>query len=429
MDWKEMIERWVDGHRKQLLEWNRELVSIPSVNSCTDGAEAEAQVYIRSRLENMNFEVETFLPTDIPGIEEHPAYLSGRSYVNRPNVVGRKRGTGRGKSLLVSGHIDTVPLAGGVWSVDPFSGIVKDGKQYGLGLFDMKSGLAAALAASQALEDLQIRLEGDLLFESVVDEEFGGANGTLACRLRGLEADLAIIPEPTNLAICPGNQGGSMYRIIYFGNSGRIFSGETVVNPVFAGARFLEMFREYQIYHAQKQTASVWFDGVKLPAYIQGMVAGDVELPLFDRAPAECRIDVWIQHFPETTEEQAYDDLIRFYERYASTDSLLATLPVRFEKLIRFIPGTELAVNHPSLPVLQCVSEQWVEGGLPIHGAPFACDAFLFNQFSSTPVVIWGPKGGNAHAADEFIDVEDWLILVKLYALTMIEWCGANKPG
>src|SRR5919108_1834799 len=213
----EAINGWVEDNRRTILDLNRALVSIPSENRYPDGDEEGVQRFVEGLLEDLDCETETFLPTDVPGLAEHPAYLGGRNYEGRPNVVGKKKGAGGGRTILFSGHVDTVPRGEDPWSVDPFCGLTEGGKQYGLGIFDMKGGMAAAMMALRALNELDIHLEGDVTIETVVDEEFGGANGTLACRLRGYEADVAIVPEPSNLAICPQNQGGGMFRISFVG--------------------------------------------------------------------------------------------------------------------------------------------------------------------------------------------------------------------
>ena len=70
------------------------------------------------------------------------------------------------------------------------------------------------------LKDLGIELNGDLLFESVVDEENAGSNGTLASRLRGYNADIAIVPEPSMLSVCPACKGGKAYKFITEGKAG-----------------------------------------------------------------------------------------------------------------------------------------------------------------------------------------------------------------
>jgi acetylornithine deacetylase len=421
------INDWVEENRRAVLDLNRALVSLPSENRYPDGDEKRVQAFVEGYLEGLDCETDVFLPTDVPGLMEHPAYLGGRNYEGRPNVVGKKEGIGEGRSILFSGHMDTVPRGEDPWSVDPFSGVVEEGKQYGLGIFDMKGGMAAAMMALRALDELGVRLQGDVTIETVVDEEFGGANGTLACRLRGYGADVAIVPEPSNLVICPRNQGGSMFRISFEGKPGRSFSGEELLNPVYAAARFLEIFRDYEAYHREKTPGSRFFENDPgLPAYVQGVRAAASDLPLSDRVPSRCTMDVWIQCYPETSEEELRQDFVSFCEERMKGDEVLSEVRPNIEKLIRFLPGTGIPEDHEILEVATRAARQVYEEGLPVEGAPFACDSFMFNLHSDTPALIWGPKGGNAHAPDEYIEVEPFMDLVKMYALTMVEWCGVT---
>jgi acetylornithine deacetylase len=422
------IDDWVEENRRTILDLNRTLVSIPSENRYPHGDEKEVQEFVEGCLEDLGCKTDTFCPTDVPGLTKHPAYLGGRSYEERPNVVGKKRGAGGGRSILFSGHMDTVPRGGDPWSVDPFSGTAEEGRQYGLGIFDMKGGMAAAMMAVRALNELGVRLKGDVMIETVVDEEFGGANGTLACRLRGYEADVAIVPEPSNLSICPQNQGGGMFRVSFEGEPGRSFSGEELLNPVYAAARFLEAFREYEAYHKRKRSNSRFFArDPGLPAYAQGMRAASSDLPLSDRVPSRCTIDVWIQCYPETSEEELRRDFVTFVEDRMRGDEILSEIRPNIEKLIRFLPGTGIPEGHEIVEVATRVARQVYEEGLPVEGAPFACDSFVFNLHSLTPALIWGPKGANAHAPDEYVEVESFMDLVKMYALTMVEWCGVSR--
>ena len=421
----EAIDGWVEVNHQTILYLNRTLVSIPSENRYPHGDEKRVQEFVEGCLEELGLRTDVFLPTDVPGLTEHPAYLAGRSYEGRPNVVGKKEGTGGGRSILFSGHMDTVPLGEDPWSLDPFSGAVKEGKQYGLGIFDMKGGMAAAITAVRALDELDIRLKGDVTIETVVDEEFGGANGTLACRLRGYEADVAIVPEPSNLAICPQNQGGGMFRVSLEGRPGRSFSGEELLNPAYAAARFLEVFREYEAYHKGKRSSSKFFENDPgPPAYVQGVQATSSDLPLSDRVPSRCTVDVWIQCYPETSEGELRRDFVTFVEDRMREDEILSEVRPKIERLIRFLPGTGIPEDHEIVEVATQVARRVYENGLPVEGAPFACDSFVFNLHSDTPALIWGPSGGNAHAPDEYVEIEPFMDLVKMFALTMVEWCG-----
>jgi acetylornithine deacetylase len=422
---KVRLEQWIQAHRQEALELTRSLVSTPSMNRVPDGDELRVQRFVADYLSGLGCEVDVFQPDEVPQLLTHDGYLPGRNYRDRPVVVGRKQGTGGGKSLLFSGHMDTVPLTDDRWTVDPFSGTEVGGKQYGLGIFDMKAGMAAAMFALRALGELGVALPGDVSVETVVDEEFGGANGTLASRLRGHRADAAIVPEPSNLIICPATQGGIMMRIVFTGATGRDFSGEALFNPVFAAARFVDIFRRFDSMYCRKTSADPWYrNGPPLTCYLQGIRGGDMSLPLFDRTPGVCTIDVWIQCFPGTNEEELRREFTDFCLAQAAEDDLLRDHSPRFEKLIRFLPGASLVPGHALTSAAERVMGAVDPERLAVRGAPFACDAFIFEQYSDIPVIVWGPTGGNAHAPDEFIEIDDYLQLIGLYALMMVEWCG-----
>lgn len=113
----------------------------------------------------------------------------------------------------MNGHIDVVP-EGSVkdWKYEPYQAVEENGKIYGRGSTDMKGGNIALLFALEALHACDVKLKGDVLFQSVVDEECGGA-GTLSAIMRGYRADGALIPEPTNMKLFIKQQGSMWFRI------------------------------------------------------------------------------------------------------------------------------------------------------------------------------------------------------------------------
>ena len=90
---------------------------------------------------------------------------------NRANVIGKMEGMGERKALLLNGHLDTVPPGDLGWTVDPFSGVLKDGKVFGRGTTDMKGGLAAMLVAMKMVKENGLKLKGDLIFAGTAGEE------------------------------------------------------------------------------------------------------------------------------------------------------------------------------------------------------------------------------------------------------------------
>ena len=134
-------------------------------------------------------------------MKDYPSYNPGHSYKGRPDLVAVYKGSGGGRSLILNGHIDTMP-SGSLekWDTDPWTLTEKDGKLYGLGADDMKGGLSAEILGLELALSLGFQPKGDIIIESVVDEE-GGGNGSLAAAAAGYKADAAIIAEGSLLNV------------------------------------------------------------------------------------------------------------------------------------------------------------------------------------------------------------------------------------
>ena len=123
---------------------------------------------------------------------------AGHHFRGRPQLVARRAGAGGGRSLLFNGHIDVVtPEPRERWTTDPFGADVRDGRLYGRGACDMKGGVAAMVVATEVLAALDVPLRGDLLVNTVTDEESTGARRRSRPSRTASRADGAIIPEPT----------------------------------------------------------------------------------------------------------------------------------------------------------------------------------------------------------------------------------------
>lgn len=424
---EECIRQWVNVNRERIVDQVGDLIKFDTVNQITTGKEKDSQVHIRGVLEALHMEVDLYSPEDVPGFREHPAYFPGKDYADRPNVIGTKKGIGGGKSLVFSSHIDTAVVAPG-WSRSPWEPWIDGDRLYGLGSFDMKGGLAASIMAVQCLNELGVKLQGDVLIESVVDEEFGGANGTLAGRIRGDNPDAAIVPEPTNLAVCPASKGGALWRITFRGTTGLSFSGETIVNPVYAASKFMSFLERFEQARSEQPGPAPWYENDRyLPIVITRVEAGDMTAPLCDAGPTECHVDIWIECYPGTDEEQLKQELLDAFARDGGKEIVSGPYAPTFSKMIRFLPGSELTPGHPLIGILADEVERTTGEKAAVQGAPFACDAFMFNLHSPTPAIVLGPKGANAHAPDEYVEISSLLQLVEVYALTIVKWCGAAE--
>ena len=125
------LDSYVNDHRDRLVDIIRDLVRIPSENTPPDGCEETCQEYVAEFLREQGLHPTLYQLGDVPGLKAHPLYGEGRNYQRRPNVGARKKGSGGGRSLVLSGHIDTVPrgsqpglaiLLAGRWMATAFTG-------------------------------------------------------------------------------------------------------------------------------------------------------------------------------------------------------------------------------------------------------------------------------------------------------------------
>jgi succinyl-diaminopimelate desuccinylase len=132
-----------------------------------------------------------------PEEEAEQRYPWGKGY-RRVSVLGRYIQSKRShEGMHLSGHLDTVP-AGRGWTRDPWKPIVEDGKLFGLGISDMKGGIASIIGVLRAFNDLSLEIDGDLTFSFTPDEESGGMAGVGWLADKGLvKARYGIIAEPS----------------------------------------------------------------------------------------------------------------------------------------------------------------------------------------------------------------------------------------
>jgi succinyl-diaminopimelate desuccinylase len=204
----------VDSAAAEIVEFTSALVRVPTVNPPGEAYEECARL-IGARLADCAFDVEYHAAEGRP---EHT------SIHPRLNVVGHRRGRRPRPGVHLNGHFDVVP-AGAGWTMDPFGGIVRDGRVYGRGACDMKAGIAAAIYAAEAIRRAGIDLNGSLEISGTVDEESGGFAGVAWLAERGHltsnRTDYVIIPEPLNVdRICIGHRGVYWFELTTHGRIG-----------------------------------------------------------------------------------------------------------------------------------------------------------------------------------------------------------------
>ena len=197
----EALFNGIDARRDELVDLTRRLIRFPTINPPGD-AYLPCAEFIGARLKARGFEIDYVRAEGTPGDNDR---------YPRINVIARRAGAGAGPCVHFNSHLDVVQSGGG-WSVDPFAGIVRDGKVFGRGACDMKGGLAASIIAVEALIDSGTDLPGALEISGTVDEESGGYGGVHYLAERGWfsapKVHHVIIPEPLNVdRVCIGHRG------------------------------------------------------------------------------------------------------------------------------------------------------------------------------------------------------------------------------
>jgi acetylornithine deacetylase len=350
-----------------------ELVAIDSVNpTLVPGGAGEAQIvrHVAGWLRERGFDVR----------------LQDTSGPDRPNVIGVLRGTGGGRSLMLNGHVDTVGVAG---MEQPHRPRVEDGRLYGRGAMDMKSGVAAMLyAAARAAEEPP---RGDVIVTAVVDEEHSSI-GTEAA-LRELTADAAIVTEPTAMELTLWHRGFVWIDVETAGvaaHGSRPDEGVDAIakmGPVLVGIDDLGRELAAGPAHPMLGTGSVH----------ASLIEGGQELSSY---PAACRLALERRTIPGEDAATALAEIEAIIARASASDAALdARAAVTFERR----PLDEDRDADIVVALADAVRE--VTGREPSYASSAAwMDAALIAE-AGIPVVVIGPRGEGLHSEVEWVDL------------------------
>ncbi len=427
MDRRVFAKETVNRYKDEIVGVMQDLVRIPSQNKPPLGEEKAVQEYIAAYLARAGLPAELYRPDQVAGMTTHPDFWPGRDYTNRPNVCSILPGQGGGRSLLLTGHADTVALGENEWTKPPFGAEIYDGKLYGLGSSDMKGQMGAMLVVVKALAERGLSLRGALAYECVVDEEEGGVNATIAGRLRDGPMDAAIIPEASGLDIYPAIRGALITNFTFRAEGtwlevGKKKRGIDAVEQIGLFLTHLNELREKRATHPVPELYRGYIDPV--PVQVTKVYAGGwgSEVPI--AVPPVGKIQLILQTLPGEDRESVFQEqkdwLDSLVERYP--DAFPAPPEMTFG--IRWMHPVATNPAHPLVTTLRdCIGEV-TEWNPAIKGAPYACDMWALTRIFGMPAVVFGPAGANAHAADEYIDLDSTFAFAESLLLFILEWCG-----
>jgi succinyl-diaminopimelate desuccinylase len=362
--------------RMTAVELALELVRLDTVNP--PGREADAASLLGERLSAAGFELSS---------HEHAP--------GRPSLVARLRGDG--PALCMTGHLDTVPLGGAPWSVEAF-GELRDGRLYGRGSSDMKSGVAAIVVAAERVAALDGRSAGlELVFCAAEETGCEGALHLASCGALG-EVGAVLVAEPTGGVPHVAHKGVLWARASTEGKSAHGSAPELGRNAIYPLAAAVAAF------------AGLEFDVpphpvLGEPTFNVGVISGGSGINLVpDRA--EAGID--IRTVPGMSGDDVLERLRSLAGPEVTVESLLDLAPVATDPGDAFVRGVADVAGSSA-------------GGL----AYFTDAAALSPAYGNPPTVIWGPgEAGQAHQTDEWASVEKIEAAAEGYFEVACRWCG-----
>jgi acetylornithine deacetylase len=422
------IHEYIDSQKDNILATLKSFINFRSINKeqllAGENTEiAECQKWLADEMEKMSF----FDKVDYYELEE-----------GRPNVVGVKRGEGGGPSLLFNTHSDVVTVSDEQkrdWSVlSPFDGGVKDGKVWGRGATDMKSGGTAMLYAAMAMKALGIKLKGDLLLSYVDGEESGRAEiGIWSLLDKGYRADFAVMCEPTNLENIYNKSKGEIYFDIKIkGQSTHICNRYKTVVPQGRkedqiGVNAID--KMVKIINAFNELERSWGLDYHDPSLAPGATTLTISQinggESFSAQAGECRMMIASMISPRTTVENIRNQIIETIEYIAKHDYWLKDHPPEYE--LPFPPKVPLNVPEKEQSIQAMIqSYTQVMGNPPnVAPSPFVGDVnYMFEK--GVQGVNWGPGdlSMGIHGANEHVPVDQVINAAKVYAAAIVNWCG-----
>ena len=425
----ERILSEVDRAADEIVDLTADLVRIPTVNPPGEAYDACAR-FLGGYLERRAFGVEYIVAE---GRAEHTTRHP------RVNVIGSRRG-GPGPVVHLNGHIDVVP-AGDGWTVDPFGGLVRDGKIFGRGVCDMKAGIAAAVFAAEAIERAGVTLPGTVEISGTVDEESGGFAGVAhlaeSGRIAKGRTDYVIIPEPLNVdRICIGHRGVYWFEVTARGRIGHGSMPFLGVSAIDGMGRLLQSVREILMPalasrrtavpvvppRARQATINVnGIDGGQPVGGIQTPCVADLCRAVFDRRfLIEEGFDATKNEIAELVARVAADTGaagVRFHVR-----DLMVVHPVKTPDDSPVVAAVDRAIRR----VLGRPAE--------LVASPGTYDHKHVTRIAGIPhCIAYGPGELElAHQPDEYCRIDDLVNATKVIAVSTLDLMGARhllRPG
>jgi acetylornithine deacetylase len=341
-------------------------------------------------------------------------------------VVGTYRPqSSAGKSLILQGHCDVVPTGPlEMWETPPFSPVVKDGKMYGRGACDMKSGTIGALYALDAIKAAGLKPTARIHFQSVIEEESTGV-GALSTLQRGYRADACFIPEPTGGKMVRSQVGVIWFRLKVRGFPVHVFEAGAGANAIMAAYHLIHSLQKLEAEWNERAKSDRHFKALTHPInFNPGIIKGG---DWASSVPAWCDVDCRIAVLPGWSVADCQNEILACVSAAARDHRFLSNNPPEVEWSGFLSDGYEL--KDSAAPEAAFGKAFNAVYGSAVQDLVFTAltDTRFYGLNYNIPSLCFGASGAAMHGFNEYVDLDSLRKSTKATALFIAEWCGVEK--
>lgn len=424
----------VDAAFEQQLTFTADLIRIPSLR----GNENAAQDVLEQAYRDAGLTIDRWT-LDPAELAEHPgAGAVCVSYENTDVVVGTLAppagaengsgsASGTGKSLILNGHVDVVPIGSErLWSRSPWDAHVADGWMYGRGSGDMKAGLVASLFALKAVQAAGLSPAAPLCLQSVPEEESTG-NGTISALQHGYTADAVIITEPSQTEVVRAHVGVIWFSVTVTGQAAHAFEMSAGSNAIDGAYAVIEELRVLEEEWNDRAATSEHFGSHEHPLNLNVGVISAGDWP--SSVPDSCEVQFRISLTPEMNVDECWAEIEARVQTAVQADPRLDRSTATASRLGFYSDGYILAPGSEAEQTLSAAHTAATGEPLGEIAMPGYIDSRCYGLFANTPALVYGPIGEKLHGADERVNIDSVRQVTRTLALFIAEWCGVVEAG
>lgn len=413
---KQVLVNTLNQKKEEYINYLKELVCIKTENighGILGGYEKEGQEYIEKLTSDIGFKVERQEMKEelmIKARELHKEGNLGHNYDGRYNLICNYSDDIPGKTIVFNGHIDTMP-PGDIsrWKYDPYSGTIEDGKMYGLGTADMKSGLMASMLAVKLIKDSGLKVPGNVKILSVADEE-GGGNGSINAAMNDINGDYCVVCEPSEQNIIVAHMGFVFFEVEVKGISLHCGSKWEGINAIEKAMLLLQDIKELEHNWLMKYKHPLLPPPTINLGVINGGVAGST-------VPNKCVFNLCVHFLPNIMNyDQVVKDITDTIMTRSEGDSWLRENKPSIN-IYQSGLGFEMDRESDFVINTQSILEKALDKKFEVKGSTAGNDARIMHNMAKIPTIILGPGSiEECHSINEYVEIKQYLDCILMYA-------------